>query len=81
MTEKEQEFNPFENELVPKHEILSAEERAELMKGLNISLKGFPRIKEEDPIVKSVGAKRGDVLRITRHSPVASEYFYYRVVV
>lgn len=78
---QEEEFDPFESELVPKHEILTAEERAEMMQKFNISLKHLPRMREEDPIVKRVGAKRGDVLRITRKSPVAGDYFYFRVVV
>lgn len=83
MTEKkeEEEFDPFESELVPKHEILSAEERAELMKKLNVALKHFPRVYEDDPIMKHIGAKRGDIIRIIRKSSVAGEYFYYRVVV
>ena len=66
---------------MPKHITLSADEKAELMKRLNITPKQLPRIKEEDPAVEAIGAKKGDILKITRNSMVAGEYIYYRVVV
>ncbi len=78
---EEKSFDIFKNRFVPKHEILNPEEKTELLKKLNITLKQLPRMKEEDPGVKAVGAKHGDVVRITRKSQTAGEYFYYRVVV
>ncbi len=75
------EINIFESDLVPKHEILTEEEKIELLKKLKIELKDLPRIKENDPAVKQIGAKKLDVIRIKRKSPVADEYYYYRVVV
>jgi len=80
MTE-ESEVNIFESDTVPKHEILSGEEKAELLERLNVSLAQLPKIKEEDPVVKILGARRGDVIKVTRKSPAAGEYYYYRVVV
>ncbi|MBI2579708.1 MAG: DNA-directed RNA polymerase subunit H, partial [Candidatus Aenigmarchaeota archaeon] len=38
-------------------------------------------IKEDDAVVEAIGARKGDILRITRNSQVAGEYTYYRVVV
>ncbi len=76
-----EKINPFVNELVPKHEILSEEEKKKLLEKFNISLKQLPRILITDPCVKALGAKVGDVIKITRKSPTAGEYFYYRVVV
>ena len=70
-----------EHFLVPKHEILGGEEKAELLKKLNVSLKQLPRIKEDDPVIKMIQGKHGDVVKITRKSMVAGEYNYYRVVV
>lgn len=81
MPEKEAEINIFESGLVPHHEILSGEEKAELLERLNVSLGQLPKIREEDPVVKILDAKKGDILRVTRKSPVAGEYYYYRVVV
>ena len=79
--EVEQEIDIFQSGLVPKHEILSEEEKTELLNKYNISEKQLPRILLEDPVVKKTGAKKGDVLRVTRKSPVAKESYYYRVVV
>ncbi len=78
--EKEKSFDIFQSSLVPKHEIMNPEEKAELLKKLNISLKQLPRIKNDDPAVKVINAKHGDVVRVTRRSPTAGECYYYRVV-
>lgn len=77
---EEKEIDIFQSNLVPKHEILGGEEKAEMLKRLNVSLKQLPRIKDDDPVVKILQAKHGDVLKITRKSMVAGEYNYYRVV-
>ncbi len=69
------------HELVPKHEILSEEEAQELLEKPGISKKQLPRIYVSDPVAKILGAKPGDVIKITRKSPTAGESIYYRVVV
>ena len=70
----------FRNELVPKHEVLDDEKKAELLKTLNIGAAQLPKILSTDPAVKAVGAKKGDVIKINRKSPTAGEYNYYRLV-
>lgn len=77
---EEKEIDIFQSSLVPKHEILNGEEKAELMRHLNVSPKQLPRIKDEDPVIKLLQGKKGDVVKITRKSYVAGEYHYYRVV-
>lgn len=67
--------------LVPKHEILSKEEAEELLKLLGINKEQLPKIKASDPIVKEIGAKPGDIIKITRKSLTAGESVYYRLVV
>ncbi|BFI73463.1 DNA-directed RNA polymerase subunit H (EC 2.7.7.6) [Nanoarchaeota archaeon] len=67
--------------LVPKHELLSEEEKQELLKKYNIRLSDLPRIKISDPAIKNLGAKPGDIVKIIRNSPTAGESVYYRVVV
>jgi len=72
----------LEHELVPKHIILSPEEREEVLKKYNITkLSQFPRILKSDPVVKAIGAKKGDLIKIIRKSTTAKEAIYYRVVV
>jgi DNA-directed RNA polymerase subunit H len=79
--EEEKSVNIFQSSIVPVHELMNAEEKADLLKKFGVSLKQIPRIKDDDAAVKMLGAKRGDVIRIIRRSPVAGEYYYYRVVV
>jgi DNA-directed RNA polymerase subunit H len=74
-------INIFINDLVPKHEILTKEEEEELLKKYKITKKQLPRILSTDPAVKAIGAKKGDIIKITRKSPTAGETYYYRVVV
>lgn len=74
-------FNIFEHELVPKHEILSKEEKEKLLKKYRIKPYQMPHIKASDPAVKLIGAKRGDVVKITRKSPTAGRSVAYRYVV
>lgn len=77
---EEVDIDIFQSSLVPKHEILNGDEKAELLKSLNVSTKQLPRIKDDDPVVKLLQGKKGDVVKITRKSLVAGEYFYYRVI-
>ena len=67
--------------LVPKHEVLSEEEAKELLKILGVSKEQLPKIKADDPIAKEIGAKPGDIVRITRKSLTAGECVFYRLVV
>ena len=41
----------------------------------------MPQIKSGDPAVKVIGAKPGDILKITRKSSTAGEHVTYRYVV
>ena len=80
MTAEKSKVDIFRNELVPKHEILDDDKKADLLKTLNISASQLPKILSADPAVKAVGAKKGDVIKISRKSPTAGEYNYYRLV-
>ncbi len=70
------------HEYVPKHEILSEKEAEKLLKKYKLNSKNkLPKILLSDPVVKAIGAKKGDILRITRKSYTAGTAVYYRVVV
>jgi len=67
--------------LVPTHEILGSSEKEELLKKYSITLRQLPRIFLDDPAIRDLNPKVGDVVKITRKSPTAGESKYYRVVV
>ena len=73
--------NILDHKLVPKHEVLPAKEKKELLERLKITPEQLPKIYDTDPIVKCIEAKKGDVVKITRDSQTAGETTYYRVVV
>lgn len=74
-------FNIFKHELVPKHEILPPKEAKELLEEYHIEPHQLPRIKSSDVAVIAIGAKPGDIIKITRKSPTAGEHVAYRLVV
>lgn len=74
-------FNIFKHYLVPKHEILSPEERQAVLEKYRIEPYKLPRIKASDPAARLIGAKPGDIIKIIRRSPTAGESVYYRYVV
>jgi DNA-directed RNA polymerase subunit H (RpoH/RPB5) len=74
-------FDIFEHKLVPKHEILTQEEREKVLAEYRVKPYQLPQIKTSDPAVKAIGAKPGDILRITRKSQTAGEHIAYRYVV
>jgi DNA-directed RNA polymerase subunit H len=71
----------LEHELVPEHEVLSPEEAEEILEKYGISRYQLPLITIDDPIVKLLKAKPGDIIRIKRKSPTAGIAVVYRVVV
>jgi DNA-directed RNA polymerase subunit H len=77
----EEEFDVREHVLVPKHEVLSKDEVKEVLERFRISPEQLPLIKVSDPAAKAVGAKVGDILKITRKSLTAGKAVVYRYVV
>lgn len=67
--------------LVPRHVLLSAEERAALPYPADV----LPRLYEFDPVARFFGAQPGDVFRIERPSlfapSVTQNHAYFRVVI
>lgn len=78
---KRKKYNVLEHVLVPKHEIVPDSEVESLLGELKIGSKEkLPKILTGDPVVKAIGAKEGDILRIYRKEPTG-EVLYYRLVV
>ncbi len=84
MPKKEEQkitFNPTEHIYVPRHEIVSGAEKEKIITKFNASLNQFPQILESDPVAREIGAKPGDLVKITRKSQTAGEFVYYRFTV
>lgn len=79
--EKEKkEFKITDHHLVPKHEVMTEKEKEKVMKSFNVTEKQLPKILHSDPVIKEIGAKIGDLIKITRNSQVAGKTVYYRIV-
>ena len=74
-------FDIFEHALVPLHEILSEKEKNQLLPQYKVKPYQMPQIESGDPAVKAIGAKPGDILKISRKSTTAGEHITYRYVV
>jgi len=70
-----------QHKLVPKHEIMSNEEKKKLFEEYNITPDQLPKILVTDPVSLIIGAKPGQILKITRKSHTANKAVSYRFVV
>ena len=76
----EQNISILKHFLVPEHVVLTDDEKKELLKKLEIVENQLPKILKNDAVVKEIGAKEGDVIKITRKSLSAGVATYYRIV-
>lgn len=69
-----------EHVLVPRHELLSEEEKQQVLKELMIGESQAPRMPHSDPVAKYFGARKRQMFRVYRKSPTCGESIAYRVV-
>jgi|YelNatPaOPRAMG01_1025707.scaffolds.fasta_scaffold08949_5 DNA-directed RNA polymerase subunit H len=80
MAEEAKKVDVLKHFLVPQHQILTKEEAQKLLETYNISPLQLPVILATDPVVKTIGAKPGDIIKITRKGKLGQTFYYRRVV-
>lgn len=81
MAKKAIKFDVSTHMLVPKHSKTSQKEVKEVYEKYNISFEGLPKISVDDPAIKALKLKHGDVVKIERASATDTDTVYYRGVV
>jgi len=73
-------INKTKHSLVPRHILLSENEKSSLLKILKLKASNLPRISIKDPIAKYYGGQIGSVFKIIRESENTGVSIYYRIV-
>lgn len=81
MAKKAIKFDVSTHVLVPKHSKASQKEVKDIFDKYNISFEGLPKISVDDPAIRALSLKHGDVVKIERASATDTDTIYYRGVV
>jgi len=74
-------FKIFDHDFVSKHELLTSDEREQILDQYKMQPYQLPRIRASDPAVIAVGGNPGDIVKVIRNSATAGKYVAYRYVV
>lgn len=73
------QFNILNHSMVPKHRILSEEEKDLVIKKFNIVDDNIPEISRFDPVAQVIGIRPGEYCEITRGSKTSITSLFYRI--
>lgn len=73
------QFNILNHSMVPKHRILSEEEKDLVIKKFNIVDDNIPQISRFDPVAQVIGIRPGEYCEITRGSKTSITSLFYRI--
>ena len=74
-------YNITKHKLVPKHILISNNEKRQLLKHYKVNETQLAYILKTDPVARYYNAKPGNVFKIITHSDVTQQNITYRVVV
>uniref|UniRef100_A0ACD5W9I5 Uncharacterized protein n=1 Tax=Avena sativa TaxID=4498 RepID=A0ACD5W9I5_AVESA len=66
--------------LKPKHEVLTAEEKAKLLKEYNVVDSQLPRMLETDAVARYYGLSKGTVVKFTYDNELTVDHVSYRCI-
>ena len=74
-------INIVDHRDVPKHEVITSEEKKEILEKYHIKEINLPNILRDDAMAIYLGLTPGEVVRILRPSPTSGTYVSYRICV
>ena len=74
-------YNVTTHQLVCTHSKVADAEKEILLKRYDITQQDLPKIMQQDPAIKHLSVKAGDIIKIERESKTAGKSAYYREVI